>query len=264
MIDNPVIWHVEGGVGRIILNRPQAANVIDSATGLSLAAAIARAATSDIGALLISSRGRLFCAGGDINEFSARRDDLNQLVGEMLSILHPAIHQLATLPLPVVSAVQGPVGGAGIAIALCADVVLAAPTMTLRGGYSAIGLSPDLGASYYLARRAGPARAKRLLMTNRAMTAEECLACGIVDELHDLASLEAAATALAGTLAAGATRSLGEIKQLCDSAVDHDLNTHLSLEREAMLRCAVSTECHEGVRAFVEKRAPCFVRERRI
>ena len=262
---NVVQWRVEGGVGHIVLNRPEAANALDSACGHALVEAIAQArrgAGTEVRAVLISSRGKQFCAGGDIREFVERRHDLDQLVRAMLDGLHPAIHALATLPVPVVSAVQGPLGGAGISLALCADLVLASPAMKLRGGYSAIGLSPDLGASYYLARRAGAARAKHILMTNRAVSAEDCLRWGLVDELHGADELLPAATALARELAQGATTSLGGIKALCDSAFDHDLRTHLELEREALLRCAVSAQGREGVSAFVEKRAPDFVSPR--
>ncbi|WP_326543330.1 enoyl-CoA hydratase/isomerase family protein [Pseudorhodoferax sp.] len=253
-----VRWHVEDGVGHIVLNRPAAANALNSAAGLALADAIGQAARADIGAVLLSSTGRQFCAGGDIGEFVQRQADLDRLVRAMLDPLHPAIHTLATLPVPVVSAVHGPVGGAGIALALCADIVLATPAMKLRGGYSAIGLSPDLGASYYLARRAGAARAKLILMTNRAIAAEECLRWGLVDELHEPEALPGAARALALQLARGATGSLGGIKRLCDGALQHDLRTHLQLEREALLRCAVSADGREGINAFMARRAPVF------
>lgn len=258
-----VLWRIEDGVGHIVLNRPDAANALDSEAGEALAEAIDQATRADIGAVLISSTGKQFCAGGDINEFVERRDELGRLVQTMLDRLHPAIHSLATLSVPVVSAVQGPLGGAGISVALCADIVLAAPAMKLRGGYSAIGLSPDLGASYYLSRRAGSVRAKNILLTNRAIPAEQCLDWGIVDELHSADALPAAALALATRLAHGATASLGGIKRLCDSAFEHDLRTHLSLEREALLRCAVSVDGREGVTAFVEKRAARFT-ERRL
>lgn len=253
-----VQWSVEDGVGHIVLNRPDAANALNMACAQAIGDAVAQASRAHVGAILLSANGKQFCAGGDIHEFVERRDDLDALVTAMLDVLHPALHQLATLPLPVVSAVQGPIGGAGIAMALCADLVLASPAMKLRGGYSAIGLSPDLGASYHLARRAGSARAKNILMTNRALSAEQCLAWGIVDEIHAADVLLPTARALAVQLARGATDALGGIKQLCDSAQSHDLRTHLDLERAALLRCARSEQGREGVSAFVEKRAPVF------
>lgn len=259
MADEPrVLWRVERGVAHITLNRPQAANALDSAFARELGAAIEAVAQADIGAVLLSSTGKQFCAGGDIQEFVARRADLDGLVRELLDILHPAMHRLVTLPVPVVSAVHAPVGGAGIALALCADIVLASPAMKLRGGYSAIGLSPDLGAAFHLARRAGAAKAKYILMTNKAISAEECLRLGLVDELHPGEALPSAAAALAADLAQGATGSLGGIKRLCDAVAASDLAAHLNRERAALLRCAASADGREGVAAFIEKRAPRF------
>ena len=257
-----VSWHAEDGVGHIVIDRPQAANALDSAAAEAFAGAVKQAACADIGCVLVSSVGRQFCAGGDIREFAQRQGDLDRLVQSMLDLLHPALRTLAELPLPVVSAVQGPVGGAGIAVALCADIVLASTAMKLRGGYSAIGLSPDLGASYYLAKRAGAARAKYVLMTNRAIGAEDCLRWGLVDELHPPEALADAARELATGLAHGARGALGGIKRLCDGALSHDLRTHLDLERQALLRCAASADGREGVSAFVARRTPRFTDKR--
>lgn len=257
-----ILWQVRNRVGHIVLNRPEAANALDSASGAALVEAITQAVRAaqegSIGAVLLTANGPQFCAGGDIQEFVARRADLDRLVDAMLAQMHPVIHALATLPVPVVSGLQGPIGGAGIALALAADIVLAAPAMKLRGGYSAIGLSPDLGASWQLARRAGAARAKYILMTNRAISAEQCLAWGIVDELHSAQDLLPAAQALSEALAHGATQALAGIKRLCDGADTTDLQTHLVLERQALVRAAQSADGREGVTAFIEKRAPVF------
>lgn len=262
MSESLVLWRVEDGVGHITLNRPDAANAMNTALAKQLGVAIDAACTADIGAVLLSSNGKQYCAGGDINEFVERRSDFDQLIREMLDILHPAIARLVTLPLPVVSAVHAPVGGAGISMALCADIVLASPAMKLRGGYSAIGLSPDLGAAYYLARRAGAAKAKYILMTNKTIPAEECLRLGLVDELHPAEALLPAATKLAADLARGATGSLGGIKRLCDNAPMLDPYTHLERERQALLRCAKSADGQEGITAFIDKRAPHFADKR--
>jgi 2-(1,2-epoxy-1,2-dihydrophenyl)acetyl-CoA isomerase len=253
-----VLWHVEEGVGHLVLNRPEAANSIDLPMARRLAEAIEVAASADVGAVLLSARGRQFCAGGDIDAFARRRDDLERLIGEILDPLHPAMLRLAALPVPVISAVHAPLGGAGIAIALCADIVLASSTMRLRGGYTAIGLSTDLGASYQLARRAGAARAKYVLMTNRAFSAEECLRMGLVDEIHPPEALPTAAANLARALARGATGALGRVKRLCDDAPGTTLREHLDRERAALLEGARSADGREGVSAFMEKRAPRF------
>lgn len=256
--ESAVLWRIKNGVGHIVLNRPQAANAIDSKLTDDIVRVISTAIRSDVRAILLSSTGRQFCSGGDINELAGNREQLGALLTGLLERLNPAIHALATAPIPVISAVQGPVGGAGIAMALCADLVLATPEMKLRGGYSAIGLSPDLGASYYLARRAGPSRAKLIFFTNRVLQAEECLRWGIIDEIHPSDCLQSAACKLAEELAQGATYAFGSIKRLCDSAYEHDLTIHLDLEGKAMVSCGKSKDGQEGAGAFVEKRLPNF------
>ncbi|GEQ75855.1 enoyl-CoA hydratase [Comamonas testosteroni] len=255
-----VLWEVRNGVGHMVLNQPERGNVISTAMAHNLKTVVERACNADIGALLISASGKQFCVGGDISEFGEHRERLAPLIDAMLDVLNPVMHQLASLPLPVISAVQGPVGGGGIGLALCADLVLASRHMFLRGGYSAIGLSPDLGVSAYLARRAGAAKAKYILMSNRAIAAEDCLRMGLVDELHEPEQLLTAATALAEELAGGPTNSLAGIKNLCDSAHRQDLQQQLGAEREAMLACALSGNSLEGVTAFLQKRKPVFQR----
>lgn len=256
--DNLVLWSTDAGIGRITLNRPQQANAIDLATARALADVIVEIAKADVRAVLISAHGDYFCVGGDIREFIEQSHRLDGMVDNMLEFMHPAIHKLASLPVPVVSAVNGPTGGAGIALALCADIVLAADTAKLRGGYSAIGLTPDLGASYYLTRRVGAAKAKKILFLNQAVTAQECLSLGIVDQIHPAADLQQTAEALVQQLAAGATKSYGGIKHLCDSAFNHSLQDHLALEQKLLMSCAQSADVKEGITAFMEKRPPRF------
>lgn len=253
-------WEIHTGVGHIILDRPDNANALCTTMAKHLAHAVEAAEQADIGAVLISARGKQFCAGGDINEFVANRERLSVLVRELLAIAHPTIHKLASLPVPVISALQGPLGGAGIAIGLCADLVLASTNVFLRGGYSALGLSSDLGASYFLSRRAGSERAKYILMTNRTIPAQQCLDWGLVDELHAPDELQPAAQALAEQLAAGATSALRHLKQLCNAEPQRSLQDQLNAEREAILDCARSSNSAEGISAFLEKRSPAFAR----
>ena len=253
-----VSLHVKDGVGHLILNRPEAGNAIDSAMSVALCSAIGKAATADVGAVLVSARGKQFCVGGDVQAFAHPDGELSQALADLVDRLHPAVQALSALEVPVICAVQGAAAGAGIALALCADIVLASPEMRLRSGYSAIGLSPDLGASFHLSRRAGAARAKWILLTNRSIPAETCLDWGLVDEVHPAGDLMNAAWTMARQLARGPRLSHAAAKQLCDVAHGHDLAAHLSLEREALLRCACTEDALEGVEAFLHKRAPRF------
>lgn len=255
---DPVLCETSGGVAVITLNRPDAGNAIDGALGTAFASLIdALAADPLLRAVLLTANGRTFCVGGDIGEMR-KASDLPSLMERGIPRLHAAMAQLAALPCPVITAVNGPVGGGGIGLALCGDIVLAGQSMKLRGGYSAIGLSPDLGASWYLARRAGAARAKRILFLNETIGADACLSLGLVDGVYPDAELAGAAMDMARQLAAGATGSLGRIKGLVDGCGARSLQEHLALEQRHMIACAGSEDGREGVRAFMEKRKPAF------
>jgi 2-(1,2-epoxy-1,2-dihydrophenyl)acetyl-CoA isomerase len=253
-----VAWWREDAVGRIELRRPQRANSLARPAAHALARAIDDVLAQEPRAVLLTATGPVFCAGGDIDEFRGAGDRLDALVDEILAPLHPALERLSTAPLPVVSAVGGAIGGAGVGLALCADFVLAADSMKLRTGYAAIGLSPDLGTSWFLSRRIGPQRAKQWLMLSDAVDARTCLAHGAIDAVYPEAELPAAARALAQRLARGAKDSLAGIKRLCDGQAGRRLGEQLALEHALLRERARSNDAREGVAAFLDRRAPRF------
>jgi 2-(1,2-epoxy-1,2-dihydrophenyl)acetyl-CoA isomerase len=159
----------------------------------------------------------------------------------------------------VVAALNGPVAGAGIGLALCADFVLGAASTKLRTGYAAIGLSPDVGASYFLARRVGAVRAQQWLMLSDTIDAQRCLRHGVIDELYADDELADAAEKLVTRLAGTARGSLAAIKTLCRGLPARGLQEHLKLEHALLASCARSPEAQEGIRAFVERRPPRFI-----
>lgn len=253
-----IAWGVANGIGRIVLQRPEQANALTHAASRALVRAIHQLLDGQPRVVLLMAEGRIFCAGGDINEFRAAGLALDALVNDVLTPLHPALHRLATAPLPIVAAVNGPVAGAGIGLALCADFVLGAASMKLRTGYAGIGLSPDAGASYFLARRVGALRAQQWLMLSEAIDAESCLRHGVIDALHPDAELAGAAEALVQRLARSASASLAGIKMLCGGLPTRDLQAHLALEQLLLVERARGADGQEGVRAFIEKRSPRF------
>ncbi|SEF32396.1 enoyl-CoA hydratase-related protein [Variovorax sp. NFACC27] len=257
-ISEGIAWGVEADVGRIVLKRPERANALGAANGRALVQAIDEVLEQRPRAILLTGEGKVFCAGGAIDEFVAAGESLPELVNEMLNGLHPALLRLSNNPAPLVVAVNGAVGGAGVGLALCGDFVLAAESMKLRTGYAAIGLSPDAGASYFLARRVGPVRAQQLLMLSDAIDSRRCLAWGAVDELHPDAELAGAAEALVTRLAQGASGSFAAIKTLCAGAPGRPFAEHLALEHKLLRERAGSADAREGVAAFMAKRAPRF------
>ena len=255
---NGIEWHTNHGVGRIILNRPAHHNALGLENAAALARAIAEVLSDPPRVVVIEARGPIFCAGGDIKEFTQAGESLDTLIDEILDQLLPAYLALAQATCPIVTVVSGPVGGAGVGLALCGDFVLASDTMKLRTGYAAIGLSPDVGASYFLARRIGAVRAQQWLMLSDAMDAAQCLAAGAVDQVHPAAELDSIAHALVQRLSACAPASLAVMKRLTLEGPSLSLQAYLSLEQQLLSACARTADAREGTAAFMAKRKPQF------
>lgn len=255
----PVLLECHGNVAYITMNRPERANAIDLESSAALIESIdAVAGDAAVRAVVLRAVGRQFCAGGNIDAFVQAGAGLPAMLDELIPPLHAALYKLATLPVPVISAVNGPIGGGGIGLALCADIVLAAESMKLRGGYSAIGLTPDAGSSWFLTRRVGAMRAKQIFFTNTPLSAQQCLELGVVTEVLADVLLASRTQALAEMLARSATSALGRIKRLVDGAGERSLQAQLELEHRLMVESAASAHAGEGVAAFVEKRPPKF------
>ncbi|ALE93872.1 enoyl-CoA hydratase [Arthrobacter alpinus] len=201
-------------VAHIELNRPQESNAIDQPTAQALEMAIDRAAADEaVRAILVTGAGKRFCAGGDLRSMLAADDHALYLEG-LAETLDRALRKLAQLEKPVVAAVQGAVAGAGIALILSCDLVIADPSTKFVLAYSGVGLTPDCGTSYLLPRAIGQQRALAMALTNRAVTADEALAWGLIAEVATDGSPTKRAFDLAKSLAAGPHLALGQTRRL--------------------------------------------------
>lgn len=259
--DSVVITENHLGIVSITLNRPGKANALDLETSKAFTEAIDTVCSDNtVRVIVLKGSGKIFCAGGDIATFTKDANHLPAMMASMLGTLHEAMLKLSSLRVPVISVLNGPVGGGGIGIALCADFVLAAESMKLRGGYSAIGLTPDAGSSWFLTKRAGAALAKEIFFLNRPLDATQCLSHGIVDAVYPDDRLLPEAEDLALRLSRAASGSIARIKHLVDGAHQRTLQEHLALERDYMVVSAASSEAREGISAFMEKRTPVFLK----
>ncbi|WP_334185522.1 enoyl-CoA hydratase/isomerase family protein [Novosphingobium sp.] len=248
----------DGPIARITLNRPDAGNAITFELARELAHAARLCDMPEIRVVLLTGKGRLFCAGGDLRVMAASGDDASAMVKEVADALHDAIATFARMDAPLVIAVNGPAAGAGFSLALVGDHVLAARSASFATAYVAAGLCPDGSATYYLPRLVGLRRAQELLHTNRRLSAQEAADWGIVTQIVTDETLAGEAEALCQHLATGARGSHAAIKSLLLASPGNGLETQMELEARGIAAAVRSDDGREGIAAFLEKRAPVF------
>ena len=249
---------VEEGLATITLRRPESLNALNLKLKAELAGAIAELASDTaVRAVLVAGEGRAFSAGGAIDEMEAGRSATDQR-GRMLRVLGDIIIPLSRLEKPVVAAVNGHAHGAGLSLALACDIALAAESAVFSFAFARLGLVPDSGALYFLARRMPPHLAKDLLFTARRFGAEEARELGLVNHVLPDDELLPAATALARELAAGPTVAFGLTKRMLAQAADLPFEDVAELEALGQAVAVGTEDFAEGRRAFLEKRAARF------
>jgi 2-(1,2-epoxy-1,2-dihydrophenyl)acetyl-CoA isomerase len=255
--DRPhVLTETDGDVWRITLNRPETGNAVTPALAAALGAAFA-ARPEQTRAVLLLANGPRFCVGGDVGAF-AGTDDPGAFVGRLAHDWHQVIRTMLYCPVPVIAGVQGAAAGAGVGLMGACDLVVCARTTKIRPAYGAIGFSPDGGTSWALARTLGAPRALDLMLTNGALTAAEAHLSGLVARLVEDEDLQKTATAVAQEIANGPVRAMVRTRALVRRAATRTLEEQLDDEAQLITESAADPEGREGVRAFVEKRAPDF------
>jgi 2-(1,2-epoxy-1,2-dihydrophenyl)acetyl-CoA isomerase len=254
-----LLFDVKDHVARITMNRPEAANALNAEMGKDLMHAALRCSEDPaIRAVILTGAGRLFSGGGDLKSFAAQGDNMPYHLKEVTTYLHAAISRFTRMDPPVIAAVNGTAGGAGMSLCCFCDLVLAAESAKFTMAYTRVGLTPDGSSTYFLPRIVGLKRALELTLTNRILTAQEAMEWGIVTKVVPDASLQAEADALAAQLASAATGALGAAKRLLHSGWGETLETQMELESQVIAARARTADGREGIAAFLEKRAPKF------
>ncbi len=248
----------DGDVAVLSLQRPAAANALDLHGARALRdAVIGIRGDASVRAVLLRGEGARFSAGGDVNWFATRLDDLSEALAEITAAIHDAVAELMALPVPVVVAVQGSAAGAGLALVLAADLAVVGESARFVAAFTGIGLSPDTGTSWLLPRAVGHRRAAEMLLTNRVVDAQTALDWGLVHRVVPDDDVQSEAAALATTLAAGPTAAFAATKELLATSSE-SFDAHLTRERDTMMRLGWTDDGVEGVAAFVARRPPRF------
>lgn len=259
MTVQPLRIEVEKGVATLVMNRPASGNTIDLSLARALVVASIRCDQDDsIRCVVLSGEGRIFCAGGDLAAMHGAGAGRASYLSELAGTLNMALSRLMRMAKPLVTLVNGPAAGAGLSLAVCGDIVIAARSAQFQPAYSAVGLSPDGGLSWLLPRLIGLRRAQELLLRNRRLSALEAAELGLVTMVVDDACLADEGAAVANELAAGPTHALGSARRLLLESFDSAFETQLEREARAIAEAATTADCEEGIAAFLEKRSPNF------
>ena len=253
-------FEVEDGVARLTLNRPERLNSFTAQMHGEVAAVLGEVEEDAvIRCLLLTGAGRGFCAGQDLADRAVAPGDAPVDLGDSVERYYaPLVRRLATLPKPVVCAVNGVAAGAGANIALACDIVIAARSAKFIQSFANIGLIPDSGGTWVLPRLVGQARALGLAMTAEPLSAEKAEQWGLIWKCVDDEALEAESGALARKFAAGPTRGLAATKRAIRESGLQTLDQALDNERDLMRELGGSADYRGGVAAFMAKRAPVF------
>ncbi|MEM8730618.1 MAG: enoyl-CoA hydratase family protein [Pseudomonadota bacterium] len=220
--------------------------------------AAARAKDPKIRAIVLSSEGGYFCAGGDLTVLIERRGLPEEERREKIEHLHDVIRALRDAPVPVVAAVEGGAAGAGVSIALACDFVVASEDAHFVAAYVKAGLVPDGGLTASLARLVPKALAMEMCVLAEPVSAQRLAALGVVNRIVPTGAAEEQALALAARIATGPRQAQAAIRDMVHAAYDSAFDAQLATERDAMTRATGGDEAAEGIAAFLEKRRPAF------
>jgi 2-(1,2-epoxy-1,2-dihydrophenyl)acetyl-CoA isomerase len=275
-----VSFEIRENIGFITLNRPEKLNSFNREMALLLQNRLDECASlHEVRAVYLTGAGRAFSAGQDLSEVAGPGSSTSSggrgngepgkvghvrpsEGGGMEKLLsehyNPIITRIRNLPKPVVAAVGGVAAGAGANIALCCDIVLASRSASFIQAFSRIGLIPDSGGTYFLPRLVGWQKAAGIAFFGDKISATEAERIGMIYKVYEDEEFSGASKALTAVLAQMPTKALALTKHALNYSAVNSLEAQLLLEDELQQKAARTSDYGEGVRAFLEKRAPVF------
>ena len=259
-----ILWEEADGVATLTINRPDRLNSLNTDVIAEMIRAVdtIRDGQSTARCLVLTGSGRGFSSGADLGGGGAGGNgggsgpiDAGKVLETHFNVL---LERLFALPVPVVTAVNGPAAGAGCSYALAGDIIVAAKSAYFLQAFINIGLVPDVGSTWLLPRMIGRARATRMMMLGERIPAELAYEWGLVSEVVDDPDLPARTAEIAKKLASGPTKALTLIRTGMRDCMDKSLTEGLMVERRNQMLAGRSADFAEGVMAFLQKRPAQF------
>ncbi|GAA2468757.1 enoyl-CoA hydratase/isomerase family protein [Terrabacter carboxydivorans] len=253
-----IVEEVAPAVSVVWLNRPAQLNALSSTVMAELTDALGTVGR-DSRAVVLSGRGRAFCAGGDLKELYPLLSEADVNVRRLqMRAFQEVVTAIRSVPCPVVAAVNGVCAGAGISLALASDVVVAGADVQFHPTFTRAGLLPDLGSLHLWTQAVGPRRAKEMAFLPEPIGAEDARAAGMVNRVVAPGQAVEAGVELARRLAAGPRAALQMIKDIINREDQAELDASMVLESYAQAAAFSTGEVDEGVAAFLDGRTPRF------
>lgn len=260
----PLLVRREGAVLVLAIHTPGRRNAISPGLYDALREALEGAQQdAGVGAVVLTGADGYFCSGGDLNQIAARRTATPEERRARLEGLNEVIRLFRDFSKPMVAAVEGGAAGAGLSFAFACDMVVAARDAQFSVAYAKVGLTPDGGATYFLAEVLPRQLLTELCLTGDRFGADMLHRLGAINRLTDAGQAEAEAVTLAAKLARGPERAMASIKTLCRGASTATLDEQLDREASFMVAAQGDAEAEEGITAFLEKRRADFAALRR-
>jgi 2-(1,2-epoxy-1,2-dihydrophenyl)acetyl-CoA isomerase len=258
-MDKPILTQQRGNILEITLNRPEVFNALNLDMMKMLGETLASATVDhSIEGILLTGKGKAFCAGGDLKWISQQIEDASSILYRLAPQFHLSITEIRRMEKPVVAAINGIAAGGGFSLALACDFRVMGQSAILRQAYTSSGLSIDGGGSFALPRLVGLARAMEIMAFDKLISSAQALAWGLVTKVVPDDQVRSEGLAMLNDLTKTALHSFAWSKKLMNDSLHNTLETQLELERQGISDCAAHPDGQEGIQAFVEKRKPSF------
>ncbi len=259
----PLLVERDGAIATVIFNRPASRNALSPTMRASLRETMLELESDDeVRCVVMKGAGEHFMAGGDLKAISGVLDQpAAALAGQFLLRLHDLNAIMITMrrmAKPIIASVAGATAGAGVSLALAADLIIADESAFFTLAYCHLGTTPDGGASFQLPRVVGVKKAMEIALLGDRFNAHAAASMGLVNQLVPTGTLATATAQLAARLANGPTHAYANTKRLLYRSRENTFEAQLQLEAELFVDCATGADFHEGISAFVDKRRPEF------